>query len=1054
MLVTLSQPFSNESGMTEMIHDDLQQTAVQWKEQGNEYYGKRKYTEAARAYEKGLELLEGSDSSLELALRANLAMVLLKLEEFKRAEDECNVVLDKEPENTKVLYRRALAKEGSTLDITNSLPQEALQSTLVDAMGDLRRCLDVLEGVQNTDQQKQKRSCQIALQRIEKAYRYLLEKKVEKLTTNGNKSHPDEEKQRLGNIAEQRRDIMRLLLARQMANSRPPGEAFFLIDWKWWCQWCEQVDFFYLNERTKQHSEKRTIRVLRMLPPGALLPNDNRDSDDDSSEDSSMQEALGPINNSRLLMDDSKFNEQWHNHTIGSLTLRPNLVRGYHYELLPREVYNALRTWHGEVTPSICRRTTKEQKIILYPERRNAARSSKGPRCSACRAPGASARCKCCMAVQYCNRACQEAHWPFHKGTCKALLNNVAETTQNEGKVGLNNLANTCFMNSALQCLSHATPLTRHFLSNKFKSDINTNNPLGTGGKLAVAYDAVMKEIWMNVKSTATSPTALRRAIALFAPRFAGCLQHDSQEFLAYLLDGLHEDLNRIVNAPYVEMPDATNGQNMAIAGARAWEAHGRRNDSLVMDTFYGQFQSTCVCPKCGKVSVSFDAFNHVSLEIPQIHKVTVTIPILVFRAEGGQPPSRYAVTLPRQSVIAELRHHLAGMTGIPSKNLILCDIYNHNIYELFHDKNLVSGIRPSDIVAAFEVESYSAFSVGSSFHAVATHSMKIRDKNGEEKCAPFGFPIITSFDAESSCKQVWQHFWKLVGHMVCHDGSGEGYIDAGNEYRYEDVLEIHVIDGKTRQPLLVFPSSDETPTSRLPVNSPEILQKFLGEDCCAEFLFLTLEWRSIKSTNEDLLIDPGQFVSHSDHQSLVDAIKLQRTNAGTRGVSLDQCFDTFTKPERLDENNTWYCSKCKDNVRAQKTMKLWRLPNILVVHLKRFEFKHALRRDKLDTFVDFPVTGLDMRRHCANGAANTDGEEEFVNDKVPAEYDLFAVINHYGRLGFGHYTACARNWDENEISKNFSLFDDSSVHDVGDDPSVVVTPAAYVLFYRRRTFS
>ena len=90
-------------------------------------------------------------------------------------------------------------------------------------------------------------------------------------------------------------------------------------------------------------------------------------------------------------------------------------------------------------------------------------------------------------------------------------------------------------MNAALQCLSHATPLTRYFLSDRFKLDLNIKNPLGTGGKIAFAYESLVKELWMGGKSS-TSPTKLKRAIAIFAPQFAGSQQHDSQEFLAFLL--------------------------------------------------------------------------------------------------------------------------------------------------------------------------------------------------------------------------------------------------------------------------------------------------------------------------------------------------------------------------------------------------------------------------------------------------------------------------------------------------------------------------------------
>lgn len=41
------------------------------------------------------------------------------------------------------------------------------------------------------------------------------------------------------------------------------------------------------------------------------------------------------------------------------------------------------------------------------------------------------------------------------------------------------------------------------------------------------------------------------------ASQFTGYAQHDAQEFMAFLLDGLHEDLNRIQNKPYTETVDS-----------------------------------------------------------------------------------------------------------------------------------------------------------------------------------------------------------------------------------------------------------------------------------------------------------------------------------------------------------------------------------------------------------------------------------------------------------------------------------------------------------------
>ena len=235
--------------------------------------------------------------------------------------------------------------------------------------------------------------------------------------------------------------------------------------------------------------------------------------------------------------------------------LRPRLVHGYHFELLPREVYAALRCWYGESTPSICRRVMKRKRklqVMLYPELHkiqiphNALPNKVTNFCGACKTKGARQRCSSCYSIYYCDQYCQNSHWPYHKSQCKSagrknLRQNPVEESPTSlsldpfqdpkfGRVGLSNLGNTCFMNASLQCLSHAAPLTRYFLSNRYKVDLNLSNPLGAGGKLAIAYDAMIKELWMCRDKSAISPTALKRAIAIFAPRFSGMSQHDSQE--------------------------------------------------------------------------------------------------------------------------------------------------------------------------------------------------------------------------------------------------------------------------------------------------------------------------------------------------------------------------------------------------------------------------------------------------------------------------------------------------------------------------------------------
>ena len=147
--------------------------------------------------------------------------------------------------------------------------------------------------------------------------------------------------------------------------------------------------------------------------------------------------------------------------------------------------------------------------------------------------------------------------------------------------------------------------------------------------------------------------------------------------------------------------------------------------------------------------------------------------------------------------------------------------------------------------------------------------------------------------------------------------------------------------------------------------------------------------------------------------------------------MTLAKCLKKFCKEEQLTEGDEWYCSKCKKHVLAKKKLDLFYLPKILIICFKRFQ-KDSSRWEKNEDEVDFPVDNLDMK--------------DFVigPDRDHSVYDLFAVSQHYGSTGFGHYTAVCKNH-----GKWFS-YNDSSCSETNE--SDAQSSAAYVLFYRRQT--
>lgn len=144
-------------------------------------------------------------------------------------------------------------------------------------------------------------------------------------------------------------------------------------------------------------------------------------------------------------------------------------------------------------------------------------------------------------------------------------------------------------------------------------------------------------------------------------------------------------------------------------------------------------------------------------------------------------------------------------------------------------------------------------------------------------------------------------------------------------------------------------------------------------------------------------------------------------------------CLELFLRPERISIESGWKCNKCQVCREAAKKIDLWRLPQILIIQLKRFDYFFG-RPEKINTFVDFPIEMLNLN--------------QFVRGKQEDNcYQLYAVTNHLGTMNAGHYWATCRYQGTNQ----WYYFDDTVVREVkAQERHQIVSSNAYILFYSR----
>ncbi|XP_078693001.1 ubiquitin carboxyl-terminal hydrolase 31-like [Branchiostoma floridae x Branchiostoma belcheri] len=624
------------------------------------------------------------------------------------------------------------------------------------------------------------------------------------------------------------------------------------------------------------------------------------------------------------------------------------------------------------------------------------------------------------------------------------------------GLSGLRNHGNTCFMNAILQCLSNTDMLAEYFVLNQYKSDLSrirrwrdsTRLKPVTRGEVTEDFAKILKALW-SCQYTPKLTSDFKNTVAKYASQYSGYNQHDAFEFLLWLLDKVHEDLNCASKRGYKKAKLGHKKSSDEHLAAEAQANHQRCNSSFMYDLFQAQYRSSLTCPSCHRQSNTFDPYICISLPLPQ-RQTRAIYPAVVYHRRKPRN-TRIGVSLHQDSSVGDLRKLIADKADIPLNQLVLTEIYFDGFQRSFSDDQPLSVVHDGDCIYAFEAP------------------LEVTDLS----CTNDDTPVPATSNSQDPEQE------KLLLLVVNKTGAGK------QGKRFGPPFALHVPRNLTfsdLQKVLLHSMVDMTREGIRPQGSVRFQMRVVGglagkcyltedDNMCLymptvdkalsgcgsggmEHVKLVLEWE--QETKACLF---GNTCEEKVEE--LDSVRQQRTmQQQPLNVTLSDCFRLHTKEEKLGPEDGWHCPFCKKVQHGTtKKLSLWSLPDILIIQLKRFK-QVGMRRMKLYTSVDFPVSNLDMKPHVARRNPGNSGGLGLLTSWSPWRrhqhrtaarhpdyfYDLYAVCNHHGNMTGGHYTAFSKN----PVDGRWYKFDDTKVLGVSDED--VQTSDAYILFYQSRS--
>ncbi|VDL76975.1 unnamed protein product [Nippostrongylus brasiliensis] len=626
-----------------------------------------------------------------------------------------------------------------------------------------------------------------------------------------------------------------------------------------------------------------------------------------------------------------------------------------------------------------------------------------------------------------------------------------AVATVQTGFTGLRNIGNTCFMNATLQML----------------------------GRLADAFAEFMRLMW-NCQNRAIEPAKIKELVAEKASQFANFAQHDAHEFLSFLLDGLHEDLNRVKAKPLTTTVEGDGRSDVDVSN-EAWYNHTLRNDSIFVDLFHGQLKSRLQCPKCDRVSITFDPFVYLPVPFPKVKKSQT---LWFWPLDPLLKPVEVTVQYSPEGTVQDILTALSDLVRVPSKLLRIVEVFSHRIQKVFSPANQASEICTGDVLYVFQV--HDPADCNEPVIELLIVQRQLYSSTLRYACNECGRSTgrlkacEACYNAYYCNKECQLSNWNTGGHRdecrrrTTADHVGQPFMVSLPKSQLTYHQLIRVLEARCRLVLgsptpstnaagavprrqSVMPEPRKKPEFKMflvrkLVDQVHVLGDTIVDDKTGQPLdletgtYLSINWYNLRNGRPFMSVENRRNLQIDHERTEQLAKQMRKSTSGITGdPTLQDMLGMFSETERLKPEESWYCNKCRDHVEATKKLELFRLPPILIVQLKRFVYTATYqamhRRSKDERRVIYPVASLDMSPFLAETAPM--GQNTV--------YDLTGVVCHSGSSYFGHYVSIGRlaGFDSTDTIVDWRLFDDSIVSK--QSVSNVQSDDAYLLFYKQR---